>query len=100
MPAPDLDPAHRPPKEIAPTNSYQPADPVWIFRGGAWRPGVIMSASSRAATVTYRPNAADGTGVDTLIAPDIAPRAESDPVLDNPARPIHRQSVIIALRRI
>ncbi len=96
MPAPAVDPARRPAKEIAPTNSYQPADPVWIFRGGSWRPGVIMSASSRAATVTYRPNAADGTGVDTLIAPDIAPRTEADPVLDNPAWPSQRDSVIPA----
>jgi len=91
MPAPAVDPNRRPAKEIAPTDSYRPADPVWIFRGGSWRPGVIMTASTRAATVTYRPSAADGTGVDTITAPDIVPRTETDPILDNPGHPMRRE---------
>jgi hypothetical protein len=33
--------------------------------------------------VTYRPTATEGTGVDTLTAQYIAPRAEVDPVLDS-----------------
>jgi hypothetical protein len=82
MPAPTTDPGHRLAADVAPTDSYLPTDPVWIYRGGAWRPGVIEAASSRAATVTYRPTANEGTGVDTLTAQYIAPRNEADPVLD------------------
>lgn len=83
MPAPSVEPGHRAATDIAPTDSYLPTDPVWIFRGGAWRPGVIETASSRAATVTYRPNTTRATGVDTLTAQYIAPRDEIDPVLDS-----------------
>ncbi|GFJ92704.1 hypothetical protein Prum_063460 [Phytohabitans rumicis] len=36
----------------------------------------------RAATVTYRPNSARGTGVDTLTAVYMLPRADVDPLLD------------------
>ena len=34
MPTPTIDPDHRDPAEVAPTDSYHPADPVWVFRGG------------------------------------------------------------------
>jgi hypothetical protein len=85
MPAPTVDPEHRDPAEVAPTDSYQPADPVWVYRGGEWRAGVVEASSARAATVTYRPSGARGTGVDTLTAPYLARRADIDPVLDLPA---------------
>jgi hypothetical protein len=87
MPTPTIDPERRDPAEVAPTNSYRPTDPVWIYRGGVWRSGIIESASSRAATVTYRPSGARGTGVDTLTARYVLARAEVDPVLDRLAAP-------------
>jgi hypothetical protein len=83
MPIPNLDPEQRNPIEVAPTDSYQPADPVWVYRGGVWRAGVIEAASARAATVTYRPSSARGTGVDTLTARYLLARAETDPLLDD-----------------
>ncbi len=86
MSAPVIHPAQRKPGEVAPTDSYQPADPVWVYRGGAWRAGVIEVASARAATVTYRPGASRGTGVDTLTADCLLAREEIDPVLDRGGR--------------
>lgn len=82
MPAPTIDPSQRDPKAVAPTDSYSPADRVWVYRGGTWRAGVVETVSPRAATVTYRPNSARGTGVDTLTAPYMLPRADVDPLLD------------------
>lgn len=84
MATPTIDPDERDPAEVAPTDTYRPADRVWVFRGGTWRAGVVESASPRAATVTYRPNSARGTGVDTLTARYLLPRADADPVLDGP----------------
>ena len=84
MPAPVIDPDKRDPGDVAPTDSYQPADPVWVYRGGAWRAGIVEVASTRAATVTYRPGHTWGTGVDTLTAPYVLARTESDPLLDSP----------------
>jgi hypothetical protein len=78
MPAPTIDPSHRKPSEVAPTSTYKRADRVWVYRNGTWRAGVVESASSQAATVTYRPNSARGTGVDTLTAEYVIPRADSD----------------------
>ena len=66
MPAPTIDPNQRNRAQVAPTNSYRPADPVWVFRGGTWRAGVVETVSPLAATVRYRPNGARGTGVSKL----------------------------------
>jgi hypothetical protein len=82
MAAPSIDPDQRNPADVAPTDSYRPADPVWIYRGGMWRSGIVESSSSRAATVTYRPNGARGTGVDTLTARYLLARVDADPTLD------------------
>jgi hypothetical protein len=82
MPAPTIDPNQRDPHEVAPTDSYRPADRVWVYRGGTWRAGVVETTSDRAATVTYRPSSASATGVDTLTAPFLLPRADLDPMLD------------------
>jgi hypothetical protein len=82
MSAPTIDPAVRNPEDVAPTNTYHHADPVWVFRSGSWRPGVVESASARAATVTYRPSGARGTGVDTITAAYLLARADLDPQLD------------------
>ncbi|GAA4696819.1 hypothetical protein [Phytohabitans rumicis] len=82
MTQPTIDPMQRDPKGVAPTDSYRPADRVWVYRGGTWRAGVVEAVSPRAATVTYRPNSARGTGVDTLTAVYMLPRADVDPLLD------------------
>ena len=76
------DPEHRDPGEIAPTESYRPADRVWVYRGGTWRAGIVESSSARAATVRYRPTGARGTGVDTCTAAYLQTRADYDPMLD------------------
>ncbi|WP_232071848.1 hypothetical protein [Phytohabitans flavus] len=55
---------------------------MWVYRGGDWRAGVVETVSPRAATVTYRPSSARGTGVDTLTASYMVPRADVDPLLD------------------
>jgi hypothetical protein len=82
MPAPTIDPEQRNPNDVAPTDSYHPTDRVWIYRGGQWRSGVVETVSTRAATVTYRPSEARGTGVDTLTARYLLARNDEDPVLD------------------
>jgi hypothetical protein len=70
--------------QIAPTNTYRPRDRVWVFRNNAWRSGVIVSASERAAMVTYRPTQERGTGVDTVTAMYVIARSDEDPLLDHP----------------
>jgi hypothetical protein len=82
MPVPTIDPDLRDPSTVAPTDSYRRDDPVWVFRGGGWRAGVIEAASTRAAMVTYRPSDSRGTGVDTLTAQLILARDERDPLID------------------
>jgi hypothetical protein len=82
MPAPDVDPEQRDPLAVAPTDSYQPADRVWVFRGGGWRAGVVEATSAVAATVTYRPTGSRGTGVDTVTARYMLIRSDEDPVVD------------------
>jgi hypothetical protein len=86
MPAPILKPSQRDPRDVYPTDRYQPADPVWVYRGGTWCAGVVEAASAGAATVTYRPSGSRGTGVDTITAPYVLPRAETDPMLDRVSR--------------
>src|SRR5258706_1441557 len=87
MPAPTIDPDQRDPNTVAPTDSYRPTDRVWIYRGGRWRSGVIEAVSSRAATVTYRPSEARGTGVDTLTARDLFAPNDEEPALDRARLP-------------
>jgi hypothetical protein len=86
MPTPTVHPEQRDPAQVAPTDSYRPTDPVWIYRGGVWRAGVVEAASTRAATVTYRPNNNRGTGVDTVTAHYLLARADADPLLDKLVR--------------
>jgi hypothetical protein len=82
MSSPTVHPDQRDPKEVAPTDTYRRADPVWVYRNGNWRAGVIEASSARAAMVTYMPNGQRGTGVDTLTARYVAARDELDPLLD------------------
>jgi hypothetical protein len=90
MSTPTIAPPERDPADVAPTDSYRKADPVWVYRGDGWRPGVIEAASSRAVTVTYRPGAALGTGVDTFTADCVSKRAEEDPALDDRSSLVRR----------
>jgi hypothetical protein len=92
MTVPTIDPDRRNPTEVLPTDSYRPADPVWVHRNGAWRPGIIESASDRAATVTYRPNGVIGTGVDTITALYLQRRTDPDPLLDTLNDPPRRMA--------
>ncbi|MFB9238624.1 hypothetical protein ACFFWC_24375 [Plantactinospora siamensis] len=82
MSVPTLEPAQRDTVNLPPTDSYRPADRVWVHRGSAWCAGVVESCSTRAATVRYRPTTSRGTAVDTVTALYLARRAERDPVLD------------------
>jgi hypothetical protein len=86
MPVPTIDPDQRDPAEVPPTDSYQPADRVWVYRGGTWCAGVVETASARAATVTYRLGNARGTGVDTFTGQDVLPRADFDPPPDRSSK--------------
>lgn len=89
MSTPTIAPPERDPADVAPADSYHKADPVWVYRDG-WKAGVIEAASPRAVTVTYRPGAHLGTGVDTFTASYVSPRAEKDPTLDNGATLMRR----------
>jgi hypothetical protein len=82
MSSPSQHPDERNPTEVAPTDSYRRADPVWVFRNGTWRAGIIEATSPRAAMVTYMPIGTRGTGVDTLTARYVAARADLEPLLD------------------
>lgn len=81
MSAPTVPPPERNPADVAPTDSYRPADPVWVYRDG-WHAGVIETASRLAVMVTYRPTAHRGTGVDTFTASYVRARDDADPTLD------------------
>lgn len=78
---PTIAPPQRDPADVAPADSYHVSDRVWVYRDG-WRAGVIEAASPRAVTVTYRPGAHRGTGVDTFTAPYVSARSDEDPALD------------------
>jgi diguanylate cyclase len=80
--APTFDPCRRDSASSAPAGSYLRGDPVWVYRAGAWRPGVVECASHRAVLVTYRLCGGTGTVVDTMTAEYVVARAASDPQLD------------------
>jgi hypothetical protein len=86
MPAPATSPADRDTTDIASPATYARNSPVWIYRGGAWRPGLVVASSERAALVEYRYTGNLARGTDTAIARDLAARHEYDPDLD-PAPP-------------
>lgn len=79
---PTIDPYQRDPADITPAGTYQRADRVWVFRHGAWYPGVVESASRRAVMATYRRNGGAGTVVDTMGAECVLERTGADPQLD------------------
>jgi diguanylate cyclase (GGDEF)-like protein len=83
--APTCDPIRRNPADIAPASSYRHLDPVWVYRGGAWRPGVVEDASTNAVMATYRYTDGPGTIVDTMSAQYVVGRDAADPQLDRRA---------------
>lgn len=82
MPAPATDPTHRAPATISSPATYAHGAPVWIFRRGAWRPGLVVASSELAALVEYRYTGSLARGTDTAVARDLAVRDEYDPYLD------------------
>ena len=81
MPAPSIDPDQRDPADVAPTETYAQDDPVWIYRDGVWRAGIVELSSPYAATVICHDDD-DRIGVDIRTARYLLPRDERDPVLD------------------
>jgi diguanylate cyclase (GGDEF)-like protein len=70
------------PEQVQPAKSYRRGDPVWVLRYGAWRPGVVESASVMAIMATFRCNEGPGTVVDTMSAEYVQPREASSAELD------------------
>jgi hypothetical protein len=82
MSAPAVDPAARPADDIVRPDQYPRGARVWVFSAGSWRPGVVLSSSTKAASVRYRPTDSRGTAVDTVLPDKLAPRHEVDPYVD------------------
>jgi hypothetical protein len=87
VPAPAAIPAARDPASIASPASYARNAPVWIFRAGAWRPGLVIASSDRAALVRYRHTHTRAVSTDTAFAADLAARDEYDAHIDPPPAP-------------
>lgn len=84
MSAPSIDPTTRASDEITRPDQYARGARVWVYSSGAWRPGVVLSSSAKAASVRYRPTDGRGTAVDTVLPHKIAPRDDDDPYMDRP----------------
>lgn len=82
MSAPTTDPAARPVDDIARPDQYARGARVWVFSAGSWRPGVVLSSSTKAVSVRYRPTDSRGTAVDTVLPDKLVPRDEDDPYVD------------------
>ena len=87
VPAPTTEPAGRDPATIQSPVAYARGDAVWIYRAGAWRPGVVRDSTVRAALVEYRYAGSVARGTDSAIAADLAARDELDPYLDSGPTP-------------
>jgi diguanylate cyclase (GGDEF)-like protein len=72
----------RDPADVAQSGTYRRGDPVWVYREGAWRPGVVESASRQAVMATYRHARGMGTVVDTMTAEYVQVRYAADAQLD------------------
>lgn len=87
MPTPTLDPGDRPQTGIEAADHYPIGAPVWVHRGGRWRPGCVLESSPRAAMVRYRPTDERGTAVDTVTAVNLLDRTDVDQIDQPPAWP-------------
>jgi hypothetical protein len=82
VPVPTFDPDRRTRAGLPRPDCFNPGERVWVYRAGAWRPGVVLHSSAQAVTVRYRPADGRGTGVDTVTAHSLASRDDEDPFLD------------------
>ena len=62
------------------SRSWVAGEPVWVWVGGVWRPGVVVAVSVVAAMVRYRLAGGVGYGVDTVTCGYLAVRVEPDAV--------------------
>lgn len=74
--------------QVPAADSYQPGDPVWVHRHGAWNPGTVRAASAKTVLVDYHRPGQGGGLTDTVAALFVMIRDEPDPLLDtrDPAR--------------
>jgi hypothetical protein len=84
MPVPTMEPQVFELAGLPAAARYQPGQRVWVYRTGAWRPGIVLHRSTQAVMVRYRPGNGSGTGVDTVTGSSLADRVEPDPYLDGP----------------
>lgn len=82
MSAPTADPATRAQADVTRPDQYPRGMRVWVYCSGAWRPGIVLGASDKAASVRYRPTEGRGTAVDTVMAHKLVPREDDDPFVD------------------
>ena len=82
MSAPTVNPANRGDAETPSADQYVRGEWVWVFRSGAWHPGIVLSSSVQAAVVRYRPSESSATAVDTVMAHNLVHRDDPDPDVD------------------
>lgn len=82
MSAPTVDPATRAHADVTRPDQYPRGTRVWVHCSGSWRPGIVLGASDKAASVRYRPTEGRGTAVDTVMAHKLVPRDDDDPFVD------------------
>jgi hypothetical protein len=77
MPVPTIDPLSRNPADIATTDRYPDAAPVWVHIDGVWCAGVVEFTSALAATVSFGDEDAGGGGVGIFTARYLLPRVHA-----------------------
>lgn len=82
MPAPTTEPSRYAPPPTVTADDLEADQPIWVYRNGSWRPGIVLNASARAALVRYRPTDSRGTAVDTVDPTMLARRNDPDPLVD------------------
>ena len=85
MPAPTVNPASRRAEQTPSADQYVRGEWVWVFRSGAWHPGIVINSSVQAAVVRYRPSESCATAVDTVMAHNLLHRDDPDPDVDQTA---------------
>ncbi len=72
------------PRSPSDEQRHRPETPVWVAHDGTWRPARVVCWAGPAVTVRVRLSDRGGTGVNTVMWPDLAeqPRTEPDPFID------------------
>lgn len=83
--APTMNPLDR--DQVPAADSYQPGDPVWVHRHGAWNPATVRAASAHAILVDYHRPGQRGVVTDTVAALYVMIRDEPDSLLDTSGSP-------------